>query len=243
MAKTSTAEMTNDLVQLLGSDLLCVLTRPQRWLPESDAGENGLIIIVWDTALPRCQQAFRRHLTARSHEQRPTDMIGYSQLEEGVEQGLPAALFSVAGATVYYDPKDVIPRLRNLADDTAPINKGQLDLILRHKTQGHFRNIIPTLQRLFAEMYLGSEAALQYKWLASRSQVTRRDCLALASWDGLRLLLDLSQKDPDLEQLLQAIIDSAAALGDGKTVPRFGNDVIQASQRLRKMLQEETNSL
>jgi len=234
------AEFEQDLINLLGDDLLCIVTRPQRWLSPPAQAAEGMLILVWDAAVPRCQQALRRYLAAQSQPLSPVDLVGYSQFEESVQQGMPASVFAAAEGTVHHDPKQVFARLRGLAtDDLESVQQEQLARLLQQKGRGHMLNVPASLHRTLAELFLAAEASLHYRWLMSRARTTRHDLLQVSTWDGLRHELELAAAEPQLEERLQAIIDSALSLQGADARPVYGDDIIRVHRMLQKAFGQE----
>ena len=229
-----------DISQILGDELVCIISRVQRWSTRGTEPRNVIIIIVWDAALPYCEKHFRNYLAANLDQIRQTEVIGYQQFEQSVRQGIPASIFTIANGSVLFDPKDLFSRVRNIIDlDQRVGSKNFLQTYLSQKSRGHLRNITTILQRLFAEMYLAAEASMQHNWIRQQDEISYADILEIASWENIIKQNDILENNPDIFNLVQSFIDSSQKLeGHLADNPYLGN-IYQAKRKLESFIDRQ----
>ena len=115
----------------------------------------------------------------------------------------------------------------------------QLQNYLFQKSHGHFENIIATLQRLFAEMYLAAEASLQYQSISKRDEISYSNILEISTWDNLAKYTNLAINDPELFGLIQSFIDSAHKLEMKRVDDVYLRDLLKASKKLENFLNSQ----
>jgi hypothetical protein len=226
-----------DLSDLFGDDLVCIVTRTQRWSRSDENSPEVLLIVVWDTVLTNCQMRFGQYIAANLRELRPTDLVGYQQFEQSIYQGVPASIHTVITGNIIYDPKDLFLRLqRSVNLDRCILSKKNLEYYLSQKSRGHYQNIFLTLQRLLAEMYLAAEASLQYHWVNEQDEITYRKILEVATWDSITGKMNIKENNPDAFDLIDSFISGLRDLDTNKEVSPYLTEVLRAAKKLDALI-------
>jgi|APSaa5957512622_1039677.scaffolds.fasta_scaffold05938_8 hypothetical protein len=223
-------KVIEEIKTILIDQIIGIIIRPDRWGVQKGEARQNILIVVWDSSLSKSISLYQVYAISAGLRLQSTDIIGLSQFDLYVQNGVPAYIFAAVKGKIQYDPNGTIAEICKRANTDEHVNTQQLSAFLEQKSQGHFDNVEVTLQRLLAEIYLGFEAGTQAKWLDKQNALRRLDILEVSTWEQLKNHLRIP---PNIAAKVTQILNDLIALRTPNENPMLGQDMLDAYRELR----------